>query len=209
MCSDLRNIFDKDYMSTKLQSLKEASSGSGGARSPALETEAFPEAVVSQSPSTAASIEASPQHRGEQIQTPTHDYAQEIERLMDVSHDMLSNLHDIIPSPRETPSLGAHDISPSTTQILGSTPVTMAETTTPGTRESTGTGVFPTPDFLTSASLGESDLERPAFFDERNGQENARLSGVPELDSAAEAEVSFRVSNFSVQFHLCNMYVLH
>lgn len=208
MCSDLRNIFDKDYMSTKLQSLKEASSGSGGARSPALETEAFPEAVVSQSPSTAASIEASPQHRGEQIQTPTHDYAQEIERLMDVSHDMLSNLHDIIPSPRETPSLGAHDISPSTTQILGSTPVTMAETT-PGTRESTGTGVFPTPDFLTSASLGESDLERPAFFDERNGQENARLSGVPELDSAAEAEVSFRVSNFSVQFHLCNMYVLH
>ena len=175
-------------MSTKLQSLNEAVPDSGVARSPALETDASPEAVPVQFPAPAT--EASPEHRGLQFQTPTHDYAQEIERLMNVvSHDEPSVLPDFIPSPRATPPLGTDAISVSTTQSLRSTPLTMAETTT-------GTGVFPTPDFQASTGLWDSELETPAFMDERTDLENTGLSDVPEVNSAAEVEVSFPFLQF-------------
>ncbi|PON41418.1 Rad21/Rec8-like protein [Trema orientale] len=89
LCSDLCNVFNKDYISSKLQCLEELSA------------------------SPVPATEPSPGHRGAEVQTPAYDNVDEIEHHMRVEDNDVGNIMpDFIPSPRVTPPR-RDDVSPS------------------------------------------------------------------------------------------------
>lgn len=196
---DLCNIYDKDYVSSKLQLLEEASPDTEVVRSPAPITEAGLDPGVAQSPAHATE-EIFPQQRGEESEGPVNDYDQEIEHLRHVEdRDERDVLPDFVPSPRLTPSHGREDHTPLTSQFLGSASV----------ERTIGTGVLPTPDLPASTGLYESEIETPsAFLWEQLGVENTVLSDVPELVNSKDAEVSYIYLYFTTA-HVNHLSKLH
>lgn len=180
---DLCNIYEKDYISSKLQLSGKASPDTEVVRSPAPVTEACLEDPGVAQPPEPAAEEISSQHRHEEPADHVNDYDQEIEHLRHVEvHDERDVLPDFAPSPRFTPSRGREDHTPLTSQLLGSASVD----------RTIGTGVLPTPDLPASTGLYESEIETPsAFLQEQLGVENTGLSYVPELLNSKDAEVSY------------------
>ncbi|XP_030503191.2 sister chromatid cohesion 1 protein 3 [Cannabis sativa] len=166
LCSDLCNIFDKDYMSSKLQHLEVACPDSA-APSPGSAPDIFPEPGLPGSPAhiptTATATDASPQNENAEFQTPINENIPEFEGSTHVTdHD------NIIPSPR--------DVSPSET--AKSTPFPEMET---------GRHEFPTPDFSVPSRRDESDLET---LDEYT-RDRTNLSTIPEPNTAEAEDLWF------------------
>lgn len=164
---------------------EEASPDSAVVSSPAPITEACLDPGVAQSPAPATE-EVSPERQHEESEAPLNDYDQEIEYLRHVEgHDERNNLPEFIPSPRLTPSLGNDNLTPLTSQLLGSASV----------ERTIGTEVLPTPNLPASTGLYESEFETPiAFFQEQLGVENTGLSDVPEIMNSEDAGVSYLYS---------------
>ncbi|ONI20290.1 hypothetical protein PRUPE_2G007300 [Prunus persica] len=195
LCSDLRNISNKDYISTKSHLFEEALPDSRPTRSPSPTTEAFSEARVAQSPrpftteisperKVARSLpvtEASTEYRG--AQSPATQCNPEIDQLRHVEeHDGESILPEFIPSPRFMPSPRRDDLTPAPSPYIRSASVPPLET-------SAGTQILQTPDLPSSIGFHESVFETPrTIFEEQLRPENTGLSDTPDLRNTAEAE---------------------
>ncbi|KAF3449990.1 hypothetical protein FNV43_RR06069 [Rhamnella rubrinervis] len=168
----LNNALSKELVLFQPSITEEASPDSVVVRSPAPITEACLDPGVAQS-SAPATEEISPERQHEESEPLLNDYDQEIEHLRHVEdHDERNNLPEFIPSSRFTPPLGNDDLTPLTSQHLGSASV----------ERTLGTEVLPTPNLPASTGLYESEFETPiAFFQKQLGVENTSLSDVPEM----------------------------
>ncbi|KAL5549731.1 hypothetical protein UlMin_004962 [Ulmus minor] len=178
LCSDLGNIYNKDYLSKKVQSLRVASPDAQDLRSPAPARDVMLDPGAPQSPPGAT--EVSPEHRG------ASDEFQEIERVRDAaSHEEGNILPEFIPSPIVTPSHERYDLSHAPSTNLGSTSVPMVETTA-------GTGGFSTSGLPSSTGLRDSEVGTPAtYMDEPLDFQNTGLSDIPEFNHEEDEELFF------------------
>ncbi|KAM1064654.1 hypothetical protein EV2_029457 [Malus domestica] len=199
LCSDLRNIFDKDYISKQSHLFEGALPVSGSATSPPT-TEFSPERGVppslpvievstefnvAESPPTIERFQHVEEHDGGN-NLPEYEGAQsppQIERFQHVEeHDGGNNLPEYEGAQSPTTQ---YDFIPAPSPNLMSASV-------PPLEASTGTQILLTPDQTASTRFHESVNETPkTMFEEWVGPENTGLSNNPEFNDSAEAGLFF------------------
>ncbi|XP_062082501.1 sister chromatid cohesion 1 protein 3 [Humulus lupulus] len=181
LCSDLCNIFNKDYMSSKLQCLEEACPDSVVA-SPGSAANAFPEPGLAHSPAPVpeTATDSSPPNRNAEFQTPCNENAQEIEGS---THFAENDDGNIIPPPKVTTISKSDHVTASPSDTVNSTPFPAMET---------GRRVFSTPDFSVPSTHDESQLDTPdEYTGDQIGLEYPNLSDIPELNASDAEELWF------------------
>ncbi|KAM1263685.1 hypothetical protein TB2_028200 [Malus domestica] len=199
LCSDLRNIFDKDYISKQSHLVEGALPVSGSATSPpttefSLERGVPPSLPVievstefngAESPPTIERFQHVEEHDGGN-NLPEHEGAQsppQIERFQHAEeHDGGNNLPEYEGAQSPTTH---YDFIPAPSPNLMSASV-------PPLEASTGTQILLTPDQTASTRFHESVNETPkTMFEEWVGLENTGLSNNPEFNNSAEAGLFF------------------
>ncbi|XP_039155377.1 uncharacterized protein LOC120286864 [Eucalyptus grandis] len=165
MCSDLQNIFKKDYVpiNLHLSGQDDVIPEHVDSETPGPTTEVLPVLGISRSPDNATAFDTEIEHL-------RHDKDQTGGNFLDFVSLWIRGIDSFLGRDTFTPISGS----------LGSAPELPEGSTV-------GTGVLPTPDAATSTGPFRSDTETPlTFIEENQVEENTCLSDIPEMSAAEE-----------------------